>query len=52
MAAASILTGCEAVLPYVEPVLPHGTFVLLSFVIVTLALLSRFVAQKDIEEAP
>ena len=52
MAVASILSGCEAVLPYAESFMPRGSFALLSFVIVTLALLARFVAQKDIEETP
>ncbi len=48
MALASILSGCEAILPYAEYVLPRGSFALLSFVIVTLALLARFVVQKEI----
>jgi len=51
MAIASILSGCEAVLPYAEFMLPRGSFALLSFVIVTLALLARFVAQRDIQDA-
>ena len=50
MAVASILSGCEAVLPYTEAVLPRGTFALLSFVIVTLALFARFIAQKELQE--
>ena len=50
MAAASVLSGCEAVLPYTESFLPRGTFALISFVIVTLALFARFVAQKDLEK--
>ena len=49
MAIASVLSGCEAVLPYAEFMLPRGSFALLSFVIVTLALLARFVAQRDIQ---
>lgn len=51
MVLASILSGCEAVLPYAEFMLPRGSFALLSFVIVTLALLARFVAQRDIQDA-
>ena len=51
MAIASILSGCEAVFPYAEFMLPRGSFALLSFVIVTLALLARFVAQRDIQDA-
>lgn len=51
MALASILSGCEAVLPYAEFMLPRGSFALLSFVIVTLVLLARFVAQRDIQDA-
>ena len=50
MAVASILSGCEAVLPYTESILPRGTFALLSFVIVTLALFARFIAQKELQE--
>ena len=51
MALASVLSGCEAILPYAEFILPRGSFALLSFVIVTLALLARFVVQKGIEDA-
>jgi len=51
MALASVLSGCEAVLPYAEFMLPRGSFAMLSFVIVTLALLARFVAQRDIQDA-
>ena len=51
MALASILSGCEAILPYAEFMLPRGSFALLSFVIVTAALLARFVAQKGISDA-
>ena len=47
MALASILSGCEAVLPYAEFILPRGSFAAVSFVIVTAALLSRFVVQKS-----
>ena len=48
LGAASVLTGCEAVLPYMETELPRGSFALLSFFIVSLALFSRFIAQKDL----
>ena len=51
MALASVLSGCEAVLPYAEFMMPRGSFAMLSFVIVTLALLARFVAQRDIQDA-
>lgn len=50
MIGASVLTGCEAVLPFAETSLPRGTFAALSFVVVTLALLARFVAQKDLQD--
>ena len=50
MALASILSGCEAVLPYAEFVLPRGSFAAVSFVIVTAALLSRFVVQKSMSD--
>lgn len=49
MALASFLTGCEAALPYIEPAVPRGAFALLSFVIISGALLSRFVVQKDLQ---
>ena len=49
MLAASVLSGCEAVLPYTEVFMPRGTFALLSFVIVTLALFARFTAQKEFQ---
>lgn len=50
MALASILSGCEAVLPYAEFILPRGSFAAVSFVIVTAALLSRFVVQKSMSD--
>ena len=50
MAAASVLTGCEAVLPYVESSITRGSFALLSFIIVTAALLARFIVQKDMSD--
>lgn len=50
MALASVLSGCEAILPYAEFILPRGSFALLSFVIVTAALLSRFVVQKSMSD--
>ena len=50
MALASILSGCEAVLPYAEFILPRGSFAAVSFVIVTAALMSRFVVQKSMSD--
>jgi len=50
MALASILSGCEAVLPYAEFIMPRGSFAAVSFVIVTAALLSRFVVQKSMSD--
>jgi hypothetical protein len=50
MALASVLSGCEAVLPYAEFILPRGSFAALSFVIVTAALLSRFFVQKSMND--
>ena len=50
MALASVLSGCEAILPYAEFILPRGSFALVSFVIVTAALLARFVVQKDLSD--
>lgn len=50
MAVASVLTGCEAVLPFVSDGIPRGTFAVVTFFVVTLALLSRFVAQRDLHD--
>lgn len=50
MGAASVLTGCEAALPLVGDAIPRGTFAVLTFFVVTLALLLRFVAQKEIHD--
>ncbi len=50
MALASVLSGCEAILPYAEFILPRGSFAAVSFVIVTLALLARFVVQKGMSD--
>lgn len=50
MAFASVLSGCEAILPYASEFLPRGSFAGLSFLIVTGALLSRFMAQKDMRD--
>ena len=50
MALASVLSGCEAILPYAEFILPRGSFAMVSFVIVTAALLARFVVQKDLSD--
>lgn len=49
MALASVLSGCEAILPYASEMLPRGSFAGLSFLIVTGALLSRFLAQKELQ---
>lgn len=50
MALAALLTGCEAVLPFVSGVFQRGTFALLTFFVVTGALLSRFIAQKELHD--
>lgn len=50
MAAASLLTGCEAALPLFGEAIPRGTFALLTFFVVTLALLARFLAQKELHD--
>jgi hypothetical protein len=50
LAAASVLTGCEAVLPFAGELLPRGTTAVITFVIVTSALLLRFVAQKELHD--
>jgi hypothetical protein len=50
MAIASVLSGCEAILPFAGDLLPRGSFAGLSFLIVTGALLSRFIAQKELHD--
>ena len=50
MYLASILTGCEAVLPLVGGFVPQGAFALLTFFVVMGALLSRFLVQKELHE--
>jgi hypothetical protein len=50
MALASVLTGCEAILPLVGDSVPRGSFAVLSFFIVTGALLTRFLAQKELHD--
>ena len=50
MGFASILTGCEAVLPFVSDTVQRGHFAALTFVVVTLALLTRFLAQQELHE--
>ena len=48
--AASVLSGGEAALPFVSEMFSRSTFALLTFVVVGLALLARFVAQKEVED--
>lgn len=50
MALASVLTGCEAILPLVGDAVPRGSFAALSFFIVTGALLARFLVQKELHD--
>jgi hypothetical protein len=50
MYIASILTGCEAVLPLVSNVVPQGSFAALSFFVVTGALLARFLVQQELHD--
>ena len=50
MYAASILTGCEAVLPVISDWVPRGVFALLTFVVVMAALLARFMVQQELHD--
>lgn len=50
MYLASILTGCEAVLPVIGDWVPRGVFALLTFVVVMGALLSRFLVQQELHD--
>ena len=48
MILAGILTACEVVLPLFADYFPRNVFALLSFVAISLALIARLVAQKDV----
>lgn len=50
MYVASILTGCEAVLPLVGNFVPQGVFALTTFVVVMAALLARFLVQQELHD--
>jgi hypothetical protein len=50
MAVASILTGCEAVLPFVSDGIPRGSFAVLTFLVVMGALMARFLAQQELHD--
>ena len=47
---ASILSGCEAMLPLIGDTFNPKVFAGITFVIVTGALLSRFVAEKELSD--
>ena len=48
MAAAGILSGVEVALPYLQDVMPRGTFAALSGIFVGAAFVARLVAQKEL----
>lgn len=47
---ASILSGCEAMLPLIGDTFNPKVFAGITFVIVTAALLLRFLAQKELSD--
>ena len=50
MIVASVLTGCEAILPLVGATVERGTFALVTFFVVMGALLSRFLVQQELHD--
>lgn len=50
MLLASILTGCEAILPLVGSRIERGTFAVVTFVVVMGALLARFLVQRELHD--
>lgn len=48
MLLAAVLSGLEAMMPVIGPVLPTGTFAALSFVATAAAAVARVVAQKNV----
>lgn len=48
MYVAAILSGIEAVLPFLADQFPRGLFAILSFVVVVAALISRFILQEKL----
>ena len=50
MLAAALLTGAEAVLPFFSDMIQRGTFALVSFVVIVLAFISRFIVQQDLHD--
>jgi len=47
---ASVLSGCNAILPYTEEFMSRRTFALVSFFIVTGAMLAQLVVQKSLQD--
>ena len=47
---AAVLSGIEAVMPYLESNFPQGVFAAASGVVTAAALLARVVAQKDVDD--
>ena len=50
MIVAAVFSGCNAVLPYAGDFMSRGMFAAVSFVIVSGALLSQFIVQKDLHD--
>ena len=50
MLVAALLTGCEAVLPFVSDSFSRGTFAALTFFVIVGAFVSRFVVQQDLHD--
>lgn len=50
MLLAGLLSGCEAIVPLLDGVLPRRTLAVLTFVVVMGALVARFVAQRGMKD--
>lgn len=48
MGIAAVLSGCEAVFPYCQAAVPRDAFIIINFLLVAGAFVSRLVAQKDV----
>lgn len=47
LAVAGLLSTCEIILPMFSDALPRGVFAVLTFLVITGAMLARLLVQKD-----
>lgn len=50
MIIASVLSGCNAILPFAGEFMSRRTFAAVSFFVVTGALLAQFIVQKSLQD--